>query len=249
MNRQSIFKKFIALLALGISHLSYAQWKMLEPGIEYQDLAPIYIKDWSHIHIFKINLSQQQLKLINYQDIQVPYPSIRQYAEHAHANLAINGGFFDQKQHPLGLRISQFKNTNGFKNISWWGVFYIQNQKAHIASARQFSTKQNIEFAIQAGPRLIIDKNIPSLRPGYAERTALCVLPSQELAIIVTQYFPMTLSQLAHILSQSPLNCQSALNLDGGSSTQFYAKFPGFFLQMPGLSSVSDAITVLPRSS
>ncbi len=35
---------------------------------------------------------------------------------------------------------------------------------------------------------------------------ALCVLSSQEMAIIVTQYFPMTLSQLANILSQPPLN-------------------------------------------
>lgn len=248
MNRQSIFKKFIALLALGLSHLSYAQWKILEPGIEYQDLSPIYIKDWSHIHVFKIKLTEQQLKLVNYQDIHDPYPSIRQYAEHDHAHLAINGGFFDKKQQPLGLRISQNLQTNGFKNISWWGVFHIQNHKPSIASARQFSTKQNIEFAIQAGPRLIIDKKIPSLRPGYAERTALCVLSSQEMAIIVTQYFPMTLTQLAHILSQDPLNCQSALNLDGGSSTQFYAKFPDFFLHMPGLTSVSDAITVLPRN-
>lgn len=248
MNRQSIFKNLIALLAILMAKMCFAQWKTLEPGLEYQDLAPIYLNEWSHIHVFKVNLSQHQLKLISHHDVNVKFPTIEHYAKHVNAPLAFNGGFFDQKDQPLGLRISNFNHTNAFKNISWWGVFYIQNQKAHIASARQFSTKQNIEFAIQAGPRLIVDNHIPSLRPGYAERTALCVLNENEIAIIITQYFPTTLSQLAHLIKEEPLQCQSALNLDGGSSTQFFAKFPGFFLHMPGLASVSDSIVVLPRS-
>ncbi len=249
MNRQSIFHKFIALLAMILANLSFAQWKTVAPGIDYQDLAPFYIKDWSHIHVFKIDLNEHQLKLISHKNLELKFPSIEQYAVSEKAPLAINGGFFDEDQKPLGLRISQFKHSNSFKNISWWGVFYIKNKQARISSARQFSTQQNIEFAIQAGPRLIIDKHIPSLRPGYAERTALCVISDHEMAIVITQYFPITLSQLAHTLIDQPLNCRNALNLDGGSSTQFFAKFSGFFLHMPGLAAVSDAIVVIPRSN
>jgi uncharacterized protein YigE (DUF2233 family) len=248
MNRQSIFTKFIALLVFSISSTCFSQWKTLEPGIEYQDLAPIYLNDWSHIHVFKINLAQHQLKIINHNDLNIKFPTIEQYAKHQNAPLAINGGFFDQKDQPLGLRVSDYQPTHAFKNISWWGVFYIQNHHARISSARQFSTKQNIEFAMQAGPRLIIDNHIPSLRPGYAERTAICVLNENEIAMIITQYFPTTLNQFAKLIQDKPLRCQNALNLDGGSSSQFFAKFSGFFLHMPGLAAVSDAIVVLPRS-
>ena len=247
MNRQSIFIKFIALFTIFFINSCFAQWKNVAPGIAYQDLAPFYLKKWSHIHTFKIDLNLQKLKLVRHNDLEQKFPSIEQYAESNQAPLAINGGFFDNNQKPLGLRVSDYKISNTFKSISWWGVFSIKNLSAAITSARLFQSNKEIEFAIQAGPRLVINRHIPSLRPGYAERTALCVISPHEIAIIITQYFPISLSQLAKLLIDQSLNCQDALNLDGGSSTQLFAKFSNFFIHMPGLASVSDAIVVLPR--
>ncbi|NBX84426.1 MAG: phosphodiester glycosidase family protein [Gammaproteobacteria bacterium] len=249
MTRQSRIKKIIALWMFAIfSSTVQANWRLLQPGISYQDIAPIYINDWSHIHVFRINPEFYKLSLIQHQGLEHRFPSIENYAAHAKAPLAINGGFFDDNLHPLGLRISDYRQLNGFRNISWWSIFYIQNKKPHIQSARQFQMNKNIEFAVQSGPRLLIDHHIPKLRPGYAERTALCILPNHEIAIVITQYYPVNLKQLARILQAAPLNCEQAMNLDGGSSTQFFAKFPQLFLHMPGLVSVSDAITVIPRS-
>jgi uncharacterized protein YigE (DUF2233 family) len=249
MTRQSRIKKIIALWVFAIfSSAVQANWRLLQPGISYQDIAPVYINDWSHIHVFRINPEFYKLSLVQHQGLEHRFPSIENYATHAKAPLAINGGFFDDNLHPLGLRISEYRQLNGFRNISWWSVFYIQNKKPHIQSARQFQMNKNIEFAVQSGPRLLIDHHIPKLRPGYAERTALCILPNHEIAIVITQYYPVNLQQLARILQAAPLNCEQAMNLDGGSSTQFFAKFPQLFLHMPGLVSVSDAITVIPRS-
>lgn len=249
MTRQSRFKKIIALLLLVFcSHSIHAHWRLLQPGISYQDLAPIYINDWAHIHVFRVNPEFFKLSLIQHQRTEHRFPSIENYANFNKSPLTINGGFFDDNLHPLGLRISDYHVLNPFKKISWWAVFYIKNKKPYIQSSRQFQMNRAIEFGIQSGPRLLIDHHIPQLRPGYAERTALCILPDHEIAIIITQYYPISLKQLARILQAEPLNCEQAINLDGGSSTQFFAKFPKLFLHMPGLVSVSDAITVIPRS-
>jgi uncharacterized protein YigE (DUF2233 family) len=206
------------------------------------------IHDWSHIHVFKINLKQYRFELVQHHQTEQHFPTIHQYAAYQHAPLTFNGGFFDKKQHALGLRISNHHQLNPFKNISWWGVFYIENGRPYIKSARHFHSRQNIEFAIQSGPRLLVDGHIPPLHRGYAERTALCILPNQDVAVIITQYYPAELTHLARILKAAPLHCQQAINLDGGSSTQFLAKFSGFYRYMSGISSVSDAISVIPRS-
>lgn len=247
MKRQSIIHFFILWLNLLVLPHAHAEWKTLAPGVSYQDLAPPILHDLSHLHVFKIDLKRYELKLIPKHATERSLPSIYQYAAIEHANLAFNGGFFDEKQQPLGLRISKFQRLNPFKNITWWGVFTIQNQIAQIQAAKAFQPNAKIEFAIQSGPRLLIDGKSPHLHPGFAERTALCVLPHHEMAIVISQYFPLTLQQLADILKAPPLECQNALNLDGGSSTQFIAKFPGFYRHMPGLASVADAIAVIKR--
>jgi uncharacterized protein YigE (DUF2233 family) len=251
MNTQGRLHIFIALLTIVMSPLILAEssWKNLRFGLAYQDLAPAPIHDWSHIHVFKIDLKHYRFELVQHHQTEHHFPTMHQYAEHQHAPLTFNGGFFDKKQQPLGLRISNHHQLNPFKNISWWGVFYIEHGRPYIKSARNFHQQKSMEFAIQSGPRLLVNGHIPSLHHGYAERTALCILPNHEVAVIITQYYPADLTHLAQILKKAPLHCQNAINLDGGSSTQFFAKFSGFYRYMSGITSVSDAITVIPRSS
>jgi exopolysaccharide biosynthesis protein len=43
------------------------------------------------------------------------------------------------------------------------------------------------------------------------------------------------------------LGCMNALNLDGGSSTQLYAKTQDFSLSIPSFSAVTDAVVVVPK--
>jgi len=233
-------------LILG-SQNGFAAWKPLEPGIEYQDLAPKLLQDWSHLHAFKIDPKRHTLKFIQQAETEKTFPTIVQYANRHSGNLTFNGGFFDDKLHPLGLRISNYQTLNLLKPISWWGIFYLRKQQAKIQAAKSFHPQKDIEFAVQSGPRLLISGKSPRLHPGFAERTALCILPNHEIVVVISQYFPLSLQQLADILKASPLGCQDALNLDGGSSTQFLANFSGFHRHMPGLASVADAIAVIKR--
>ncbi|KTD12124.1 phosphodiester glycosidase family protein [Legionella jamestowniensis] len=222
-------------------------WRKLAPGIEYQDLDGNLLTPWSHIHAFRINLKENRFSLITAADLSREHASVNEYAQHTQALLTINGGFFDSNYKPLGLRIHNKRQKSPLKQISWWGIFYIRNQKPYLTSAYQFRPNNQIDFAIQSGPRLLINSRIPPLKPGRAERSALGITHDDRVIILVTDNLPLSTTELAQLMKAPPLNCQNALNLDGGSSSQLKAQLDSFQLEVHGFSNVSDAIVVKPR--
>lgn len=233
----------LSFLTTSTPALAY-QWKTLAPGIEYQDVGKTPLTPWAHIHAFRVDLKQHPIDMIAAHELSQPSASVESFAHTSHALIAINGGFFDQKYHPLGLRIYQHHLHHSVKRISWWGIFLIKNQTPQIISSREYETDAAINFAVQSGPRLIINGVIPHLRPGIAERSALGITHNNKIIILVTENTLITTTELAHIMQSPPLKCDQALNLDGGSSSQLYAQIGSFYLNVHGFSNVSDAIVV-----
>ncbi len=222
-------------------------WRVLQEGLAYKDYGPSILSPWSHIHVFKIDLRYYQLDLVTAQDLSKALASVNELADANHALLAINGGFFDENSQPLGLRIGHHQLRHPLKTISWWGIFYIKQHTAHITNYQQFSQHANISFAVQSGPRLLINGRIPRLKDGIAERSALGISDDGTIIILVTQNSPLTTTAVAHLL-KTRLHCRSALNLDGGGSSQLYANIANFKINAYGFSHVSDAILVKPYS-
>lgn len=244
--KKIIFNLFFSYWLL--STLAYAStWQSLAPGIEYLDLRYRSLSQWSHIHIFRIDLQTTKLSLILAKNLPQNYASAQEFRQYGHGLLAINGGFFNPDKTPLGLRINNEQILNPLRRISWWGVFLITKQHAMITSPYDFHYKKNIEFAIQSGPRLLVGGQIPHLRPGYANRSALGIDAQGKVLIVVTENMPISTTSLAQVLKDPPLRCVDALNLDGGSSSQLYAKINAFNLDVHGFSQVSDAVLVKPR--
>lgn len=250
LSLNSLIKKIVRMLCLlvCISPI-YAQqsWQVLRPGIEYMQVTTGPFS-WSRIHAFKLALQKVKLESILAEQFSKNAAFASDFARHNQGSLiAINGGFFDTMHRPLGLRISQNKQQSPLKPISWWGVFYIENQEAHVIRTDAFTHKSPIEFAIQGGPRLLVGGKIIKLKPGLDERTALGITKNGEVLIIITDNAPMTTSSLAKRLKREPFFCKDALNLDGGSSTQVHAAIDNFHLDKHGFSAVADAITVKMR--
>ncbi len=241
------------LLILTLSHIGYAkstQWQPLGQGLDYAVLNTPNTS--GKLHAFRINLRNYQLDIVLAQDHKTPSASVKRLNDASHAVLAINGGFFSPEREPLGLRIQSGKVRHKLKtNTSWWGVFFIQNNRAYITPPRSFRLNKNISFAVQAGPRLIINGYIPSLKESFDERSALCITRKGDVIITATDGAPLSTTQLAKLLStptnKGGLSCYNALNLDGGTSTQLYAKIGNFQLYIPSIISVTDAIVVKPR--
>jgi uncharacterized protein YigE (DUF2233 family) len=107
---------------------------------------------------------------------------------------------------------------------------------------------------VQSGPRLLVDGQIPKqLRPGVANRSALGIRRNGQVVILATQNISLSTLELAQIMQRSEpengLACWQALNLDGGSSTQLYAKVNDFMLSIPSFMPVADVVVVMPRLS
>ena len=221
--------------------LASTQWREIAPGIQYQDSLTSRFTPWSHIHTFKIDLNRNQLSLVTAKELHQEFATVDQYAKLKQALIAINGGFFDAAYHPLGLRIRSHQQISPLKAISWWGIFYTERTHPTITSSRQFHLSESIDFAVQSGPRLLINSKIPPLKPGQAERTALGITKEGQLIIIVTEHAALSTTELAQLMKSKRLNCVQALNLDGGSSSQLYAKTQTFQLNVHGFSNVSDA--------
>ncbi|WP_367606556.1 phosphodiester glycosidase family protein [Legionella sp. W05-934-2] len=243
-NNMRYFKPFFfsIILLFWFSH-GYAQWQTISPGIEFQDLGGKITTPWSHIYVFRIDLTENDFSLKLASELDAEHASVPRLGQDPDVILAINGGFFDKQFHPLGLRISDGQKKNHLKRISWWGVFYIDHDKPYIASPFQYIPKHTT-FAVQSGPRLVVNRRIPSLKMGVAERSAIGITEDKHVILLVTDNNRLTTEQLAEIMASPPLDCRDALNLDGGSSSQLIAKTHDFNLTVHGFSNVSDAIIV-----
>ena len=222
-------------------------WRIVATGIEYTDLGANRLSPWSHVHAFRIDLKKNKLDLIMAKAFSQENASAEEFAHYSKALITLNGGFFDHKYHPLGLRIGNEQQYNPLKRISWWSIFYIKNHMPYITTVRNYKLEQSVEFAVQSGPRLIINGRIPALKIGRAERSALGITHEGQVMIVVTENAPITTTELAELMRSAPLHCKNALNLDGGSSSQLNAYMRSFHLNVHGFSNISDAIVVKQR--
>lgn len=245
-NKSYLFCLLVFLVSLLTPFYSHAKgnWQELSSGIEYQDLAGGILAPWSHIYAFRINLNHNKLEIVSAKSLALKNASADQFGEHSQALLSINGGFFDHQFNPLGLRVNNKKLENPLKRISWWGIFYIKNNQARISSLNRFQYDNDIDFAMQSGPRLLIKRKIPSLKAGDADRSALGITADGKVIIVVSTNAAMSTEKLARLMKKPPLSCTDAINLDGGSSSQLYAHIGSFLLNVHSFSNVSDAIIV-----
>lgn len=238
-------------LCSAYTQAQHRQWDEIAPGLAYLQIPTPSISTHGQIHAFKVSLSDFNLGLAFAEDYDKLALSTVKLAHKTGALVTINGGFFSPNYQPLGLRIQNGNVRSPLKSTSWWGVFYIKNDQAHIVPQRQYRRKTNPDFAIQAGPRLLVNGSIPKLKGGYAERSALCINREGEVIITITEHAPLTTTQFAKILQRSPskegVGCYQALNLDGGSSSQLFAQLPGFSLKVISFHDVTDVVIVQPK--
>lgn len=222
---------------------SATQWQNLSPGIDYANLN----LDPGTLHAFKIDLKKNRLALISPQEPQ----TAKDMALSSKALIVTNAGFFTPADTPLGLRINEGKVLSASKPISWWGIFYLENNTPFIRSLNQFKLTESIDFAVQAGPRLLINHTIPRLKEGIDNRTAIGYNAENKVILVVTENAQITTADLATLLGkpekQGGLGCVYALNLDGGSSSQVYAQIGKFNLDVPNYRPVADGVAVLGR--
>lgn len=241
------------LFFISVTTTAKTTWRELSPGLWYTQLTIPTLRSTGYVHAFKVDLSYFRFSIALAKEYDGRFSSAQNLTLASKGLLGINGGFFSPEMDSLGLRISEGELLSRFKKSPWWGVFMINDGQAKVVSAKQYQSADSIDFAIQSGPRLLVDGKIPQLRPGVDSRSALGIRRNGQVIILATQSLYLSTKELAEIMqraeSKNGLACWQALNLDGGSSTQLYAKINDFTLSIPSFMPVADVVVLMPISS
>lgn len=144
---------------------------------------------------------------------------------------AINGGYYDKNDKPLGLFINSSLKTQSIESALINGYLSISNKPTI-----SFDPPDNPIIALQTGPILIVDGKKLKLAINNDEhaRRMVAGISSKETLVFMTIYIPTSfvqgpqLEDLPDIIEQInktlPNPLVSAINLDGGNASMFKNK-------------------------
>jgi len=228
-------------------------WRQLEDGLLYTSYSfSISEKDTIKINAFMIDPVKFKLDVATAKD-EVDGATAYELAQKSGALLMVNGGFFTPEHKTIGLVIRDGKQLSPLHNTSWWSVFTIKNGIPSILKPSQFKSSDAVDLALQAGPRLVVDGNIQKLKEGIAIRSAIGITKDKKVVIAITSGQGISMSELARRMKgnlwQGGLDCPDAMALDGGSSSQLYAKIGDFKYSQPGLARITNGLGIFRKSN
>ena len=200
--------------------------------------------------VFIVDLERMQLVALDGRTDERTAARVDVLRDEAKALIAVNGTFFSSALQPLGLLRQGSTELSPLRDADW-GVLEVDGRgHARLVHTRDYDPSPEVEFAVQCGPRVVIDGRVPRLKPQSASRTALCVRSRREVAVVVTRgpVFADALGRwLAGPSEDGGLECTDALLLDGGPSTQLSASFGDTAVERMGGWAVPNGVGVVAR--
>jgi len=155
--------------------------------------------------------------------------------QNKHLTFAMNGGMYLRDLSPQGLYIEKgkrIKDTDSTQNaygnfyMQPNGIFYItKDKKAHVISTKKFKYANNINYATQSGPMLLINGKIHHKFMPYSKnvhiRNGVGILPNGDLLFAISSQ-KINFYNFANFFKQH--GCKNALYLDGFVSRVYLPK-------------------------
>jgi len=179
---------------------------------------------------------------------------LKDYLEHKDKKLvfATNGGMFKTDHSPVGLFIQQeimlapldTSAGNGNFYLKPNGVFYLtKDKKANICPTTEFRSSEQVKFATQSGPMLLINNVIhPAFKDGSTNvniRNGVGILPNGNIVFAMSKE---AINFYEFVKYFKSLGCQNALYLDGFVSKTYLPEKK--WIQTDGDFGVIIAVTV-----
>lgn len=196
------------------------------------------------VHLFRFDLHRYGADVV----VTTERPqTARELRQALGAAAVVNGGFFDQRVRPLGLRIVNGRTVVPLRRADW-GVLVVRDGHAEIVHTRDFARSAPsgaITAALQVGPRLLSDGKPLTLKPQRARRTAVALDRTGSLLTLVITAGAADARTLADRLAAAGFT--TALMLDGGPSTQISLAAGPTTFEQPGGYPVPDLLVISPR--
>ena len=223
-------------------------WSPVEPGLDY---SMVQVKGSpgtasSRLHVFRLDLTTHKLVPVDARKPGRTRATVAELASHITASLLVNGTYFDERDRPLGLLLGDEGELNPLRRADW-GVFHVTKGRAGLVHTRDWPKLEPAtrEFAIQVGPRCVIDGQPVKLKPQVARRAALGI-QSDGHVIVAVSTGELLSADLARVMA-GELTCTAAVMLDGGGSAQLWARVGDRSWHVPGAWPVPNAVAVVRR--
>jgi exopolysaccharide biosynthesis protein len=234
----------------------FAEWHVIdrqpsEPG----DGVPFKLKvsDGSQTaNLLFIAFDPKNFALRVVSDDQGRYGSVSDATAETSAVAGVNGGYFQSDGTPVGLLISDSQTIHKFETAKILaGVFFVRDGKPGLVRSARFARVKNVTQAIQCGPFLVEEgRSLTGLNnERSAPRTFVFTAGSSIWGFGICR--SVTLAEMGQILSIPDLlgrhSVVSALNLDGGSSTQFWARSGDDVINSSTLAVVANYLVLVHK--
>jgi uncharacterized protein YigE (DUF2233 family) len=227
-------------------------WQEALPGLTYARAEVLEGADQQPVtlHLLRLEPRSWQLRVVTPEKMGRPLGSPADFrAAIPGAVAAVNGGFFDPAYKPLGLLVDNGQTLSPLRHVDH-GVFGIAAQQPLMRHARDWKELPELEFAVECGPRLLVDGQPLTFKTGKARRTALGLDGHGRVLLVVSEGV-LQLRELANFLRRSEPDggpgIVDALNLDGGPSTMLEIDAGAIHANVPTPVQVPVGIVVSPR--
>lgn len=164
----------------------------------------------------------------------------------------VNGGYFHSNWDPVGLAIANGTTTNAFERAKLLsGVFVVTGDRPRLIRSGDYEPSKKDTDALQCGPTLVEDaaSTIGLNDSRRARRTVIATDGKNRWAVLI--FSPVTLADAGRLLASSTIfpdfKIESALNLDGGSSTALWAATDPKPLYLREIGHVRNYLAIEPR--
>ena len=225
-------------------------WNRVATGVE------VRYEDWKNsdgdddtVTIVRFDLHKIKLS-VGYQPGQ-PL-SMNDWTQLEHPLAIINGGYFDQQFHATALVVSNGK-VSGKSYTGFGGMLSVDTRGSiSLRSLRQQPYNPNSEQLVQASqssPVLMSGGKRTQFNADASQtRRSIVAMDKQgRLLFIVSPNQIFSLDELTDQLASSDLSIETALNLDGGSSTGLYVNGGSSHVSIDSLAKLPLVIIVKAR--
>ncbi len=225
-------------------------WRELAPGLEQRTLR---VMDQASKVLETMTLLRIVPATYQFDVLYTPGSarSVQQWAADSKAIVTLNAGFYLPEYLATGLLI-----VNGVRHgqsyDGFGGMLAVRQESVQVRSlsAEPYDDAESLRAAVQSFPVLIQPGGVlgfPEEDGITARRTVIAQDRTGSIIIAVCPHGSFTLHQLATFLLQSDLDLDTALNLDGGTSTGLTVRLGEEHFEIPSLVPVPAVITIRPK--